>query len=208
VQLSLALVLLVAWSATAQTSAEKQPLAFHLTFDKAVSTEPFTGRVYVWLSKTASKTLRSDPNWFAPEPLFALDVKNWKSGETLILGDNALGFPTPLGKLPAGSYAIQAIMDFNCGHRSFSAAPGNGYGMVEKRELNASESGPVQLTIDQRYQERPLVETNDVKLVDIKSALLTRFHSRETHLRAGVVLPASYQTDRARRYPIIYQRDE
>jgi hypothetical protein len=203
-RLSLALVLLAACSAMAQTGAEKHPLAFHLTFDKAISGEPFTGRVYVMLSKISSKTLRSDPNWFAPEPFFAMDVKDWKPGETLILGENALGFSTSLAKLPAGSYAIQAVMDFNRGYRSFSAAPGNGYGIADKLPLNARETGPVNITIDKTYQERPFVETANVKLVDIKSELLTKFHGRETHLRAGVVLPASYQTDNHRRFPIIY----
>jgi Putative esterase len=202
--LSFVVAVLIAPSA-ALPAAEKQPLTFFLTFDKAVSNEPFTGRVYVMLSKTPSKGLRSGPSWFAPEPFFAKDVKNWKPGETLVFGDDAIGYPMTLSKLPAGSYAIQVVMDFDRGHISFSTAPSNGYCIADKRELNAAESGPVLLKIDRVYQERPFVETENVKLVEIKSELLTKFHGRETHLRAGVVLPASYATMPDKRYPVIYE---
>ena len=65
-------------------AAEPRPLEFRVTFDKSVTDKPFTGRVYVMLSKTELKALPSGPNWFAPEPFFAWDVKDWKPGETLV----------------------------------------------------------------------------------------------------------------------------
>ena len=39
--------------------------------------------------------------------------------------------------------------------------------------------------------------------MDIKSELLTRFHGRETHLRAGVALPASFAKNKDKHYPVI-----
>jgi hypothetical protein len=200
--LVLALLLVPAAQLPAQ---EKHPLAFHLTFDKTVSSEPFTGRVYVMLSKTASKSLRSGPSWFGTEPFFAKDVKNWKPGETLGIGEDAVAFPEPLSKLKPGDYAIQAVMDFDRGNISFSTAPGNGYCVTEKRDLNPGESGPVKLHLDKVYKEREFVETENVKLVDIKSELLSKFHGRETRLRAGVVLPASFAEKRDKCYPVIFE---
>src|SRR5262249_33849319 len=51
--------------------------------------EPFPGRVYVLLSRQATTALPAGPNWFNPEPFFAVDVKRWKPGEKLILGADA-----------------------------------------------------------------------------------------------------------------------
>ena len=118
-----ALVLLLGFAFVAR-AAEPKPLEFHVTFDKSVSDKPFTGRVYVMLSKQALKGPPGGVRWGSPEPFFAKDVKDWKPGETLILGDDAVAFPAPLSKLKPGSYAIQAVMDFDRGHLSCSAAPG------------------------------------------------------------------------------------
>jgi hypothetical protein len=182
----------------------QQPLAFQLTFDKAASSAPFTGRVYVMLSKREFGRLPGGPNWFAPEPFFAKDVKNWKPGEPLTFDEEAISFPAPLSKLPANDYAICAVMDFDRG-MSYSAASGNIYGMTKVQKLDPAQTGPVAVKLDQVYKERAFVETDNVKLVDIKSELLTKFHGRETHLRAGVVLPASYATMKDKRYPVIYE---
>src|SRR5438309_1809976 len=94
--LRLGVVAVLLSAPTLLPAADTRPLAFHLTFTKTVSNEPFTGRVYVLLSKTPSKALRSGPSWFAAEPFFAKDVKNWMPGETLVFGDEALGVPMKL----------------------------------------------------------------------------------------------------------------
>src|SRR5262249_49575654 len=51
-------------------AAEKAPLQFQVTFDPAVSAEPFTGRVVILLSRQAVQTLPGGLNWFRPEPVF------------------------------------------------------------------------------------------------------------------------------------------
>lgn len=185
--------------------AAPQPLAFHLTFDRAVSDQPFTGRVYVLLSKPAMTTLPAGPNWFKPEPFFALDVKGWKPGEKLVLGSSALGCPVALAKLPSETYSIMAVMDFDRGARTFSAAEGNGHSKAVRRPLDPARSGPVELKIDQVYHEKPFVETERVKLVSRESKLLSAFHGQPVYLRAGVVLPASYAKEPGKRYPVIYE---
>src|SRR5262245_28303090 len=88
----------------------KKPLEFHISFDPRVSGAPFTGRVFVMVSKQAIKDLPQKPKWFNPEPLFAKDVKDWKPETRLVLADPALSFPKPLAELPKETYSIQAIM--------------------------------------------------------------------------------------------------
>ena len=189
----------------ASALAQARPLEFHLTFEKNVSAQPFTGRVYVMLFKQDVKELRPGPSWFKTDPFFAADVKQWRPGQTLVLGGDALAFPMPLPKVPKATYSIQAVMDFDRGERSFSTGDGNGYSQTLRRELDGAASGPIALKIDQVYKARPFKETERIKLVDIESKLLTAFHGRPVRLRAGVVLPRSFAAEPRRRYPVVYE---
>jgi S-formylglutathione hydrolase FrmB len=189
----------------ASAGAEPRPLEFRLTFDPAVSREPFTGRVYVMLSKTdPGENLRSSPNWFKPDPMFALDVKGWQAGKPLNVGAGAVAYPEPLAKLEKGTYYVQAVMDFGRG-MSFSAAPGNGWCLAVKRDLDPAATGFVDLRLDKVYAERKFTETDRIKLVDIESPLLTAFHGRPVRMRAGVVLSKSWAANTDRKYPVVYE---
>jgi enterochelin esterase-like enzyme len=186
--------------------AQSKTLEFQITFDKSVSDKPFTGRVVVQLSKREISGLLRGASWFQPEPFFAKDVKDWKPGEPLVLGADALAFPAPLAQLPAGTYWVQALMDFDRGSIHFSTADGNAYGKAIRKEFNGAETGRVALTIDQVYKDqRNFRETERVKLVDIESKLLTAFRGQPTRLRAGVVLPKSFLDNPKKRYPVVYE---
>jgi S-formylglutathione hydrolase FrmB len=180
-----------------------EPLSFRLSWDAKTRPEPFTGRAYVMLFKANAPSLQKGVNWFNPEPLFAVDVKNVKPGETIILNDKALAHPTPLAKLAKGTYTLQAVLDTAPGVASFSTAPGNVYG-ISRREIDPN-GGPIALTLDKVYAEPAFPETARVKLLEIESKLLSDFYKRPTRLRAGVVLPASYATSPERRYPVVYE---
>jgi hypothetical protein len=198
------IALLLAVVATPGANGQQQPLEFRLNFDPAVSREPFTGRVFVLLTKKdPGATLPQSPNWFRPEPFFARDVKGWKPGEPLAVGGDAIGYPGPLAKLAPGKYYARAVMDFGRGI-SFAAAEGNGYSAVA-HDLDPAASGTVALTLDKIYHEKPFPETDRVKLVDIPSKLLSDFRGRPVRLRAGVVLPASFAAEPRRRYPAVYE---
>jgi S-formylglutathione hydrolase FrmB len=190
--------------AGAATAAEARPLEFQVSFDQAVFKTAFTGRVYVMLSKRRIERPPPGPNWFNPEPFYALDVKDWKPDEPAVLAGNALGFPSPLADLSKGTYWVQAIMDFSRGI-SFSATEGNGYSQAVQADLDPMTSGPVKLRIDQVYHERPFRETDHVKLVELESKLLSAFEGCPVKMRAGVVLPKSFATDAQKKYPVIYE---
>jgi len=176
-----------------------------VTFGRTVAPAQFTGRVYVLLSQKPLDKPPRGPSWFKPEPFFARDVKDWRPAQPCVLGADAFGFPAPLGELAKGTYYAQAVMDFDRGARSFSAADGNGYSKAVRLELDARTSGPVKLVIDQVYQDQPFKETERVKLVEIESRLLSTFHGRPMRLRAGVVLPRSHADSPPRQYPVVYE---
>jgi hypothetical protein len=181
------------------------PLEFHLRFDPAASKEPFTGRVYVILSKKPVATLPSGPNWFHPEPFFAVDVKNWKPGEVQKVTAHCLGFPARLDQLPSGKYWAFAVMDWNRGGRSFITSEGNIHSKPAQLELSARRSGAIPLLLDQIYQVPALTETDRVKFVKVQSKYLSDFHKRPVYLQAGVVLPQSFAKNQKQRYPVLYE---
>jgi hypothetical protein len=199
--LPVCLLLLILSSSRA---AEARPVEFRITFDKVVSDKPFTGRVYVMLTKSDKSEPRFGPSWMKPEPMFARDVKDWKPGEELVIDGAALAFPEPLAKLSKAAYSVQAVMDFDRGERNFSNAPGNGYSKSVRKELDAT-AGPVALVIDQVVKPRTFEEKERVKLAEIESKLLSDFYKRPVKLRAAVVLPKSFATAPRKRYPVVYE---
>jgi S-formylglutathione hydrolase FrmB len=196
----LALVLVV----VSGKAAEPRPLEFQLRFDKSVCDKPFTGRVYVLLTRQETKTLPGGFNWFKPEPIFARDVKDWKPGEILTIAAEALAYPCRLAELPKDTYSVHAVMDFDRGATSFTTADGNIYSAPQRLELDASASGPVELVLDKVYKSKPPADSERVKFVDIESKLLSDFHKRHVRLRAGVILPKSFSSQLQQRYPVIY----
>lgn len=197
-------VLAVFWTVLFCLPSQAAPLEFRLTFAPAVLNQGFSGRVYVMLSQKPIQGLRSGPSWFAPEPMFAKDVRDWRPEQPLVIGSDAQAHPTPMDKLPKANYHIQAVMDLDRGYMSFATAPGNGYSKPIQRELSA-DGGTVELRLDQVYKEAEFQESERVKLVDIPSKLLSAFHGRPVRLRAGVVLPKSFDEQTRQRYPVVYE---
>lgn len=182
-----------------------RPLEFHLSFSNKVSKIPFSGRVFVMLSRTEIKDLPHKPKWIDTEPFFARDVKYWKPGTPLAIAEPALSFPVPVSKVKPGTYSIQAVMDFDQGYASCTAAPGNGYSKPVRMEIDPARTGPVMLLIDRVVPLANFKETDQVRLVEMESKLLSAFHGRPIKMRAGVVLPKSFTASPDKRYPMIYE---
>ena len=197
-------VLAWGWSCAPAVAAAEGPLAFHLRFDKGARAAPFSGRVYVLLTRQETKELPGGINYFKPEPVLARDVVDWQPDAPLVIGAEALGFPHKLLELPKDTYSIHAVMDLDQGGRHFSTAAANIHSAPVRRELDPQTSGVVELVLDKVYSAPKFAETDRVKLVDIESKLLTEFHRKPTRLRAGVVLPKSFAVDPQRRYPVLY----
>ncbi len=200
----LLLILSVMPPARAQSSAAPR---FAVTFTPAVSEKPFSGRLYVMLGPEGSPDEpRHGPDWFQPQPFFAVDVKNKRPGEvTLIGGPGTISFPKSLHELAPGAYVAQAVLDRNQGERDFSSAPGNGYSAPVRFTLGGANREPVRLAIDKVVPPRRFRESERVREVDMESRLLSRFYGKPIRMRAAVILPQNYGTeDTTRRYPIVY----
>jgi hypothetical protein len=156
------------------------------------------------LTRSSPGEMPASISWSRPQPVFAKDVVGWKPGEPLVIDGTAMHYPTPLAEVEKGEWYVAAVMDRDLGGISFSASPGNIYAKASRHTIDPESNGLISLTLDKVFEARKFAESDSVKLVDIESALLSRFHGRSVHHRAGVVLPPSYDKEPDRRYPIVF----
>ncbi len=182
-----------------------QPLQFQITFDTKLQSAPYTGRVYVVMSKAPRGEPRQHlSNWFNPPQTVALDLKDWKPADPILIGELALSHPGALRDLAAGEYTVQAIARRSLDHPRPGEGPGDLFSEPQSLALDPLKTGTVQLHLDQVVEERPFAETDRIKLVEIESALLSKFHKRKIKMRAAVILPKDWQQDSDRKYPVLY----
>ena len=185
-------------------SAPAEPLTFRVTLDQSVAHEPISGRLYLFLSTQTRGEPRFGPNWFNPEPFFALDVQNLRPGASRTIDDAAHGLPGKLSELPPAQYRVQALF-----HHSFYSphpgrAPGNLFSLVRELNLEPAESGTIELLLDQVVQPRANDPPPWSREIALTSRLLSKFHGREVVERATVILPTSYDERPDQRYPTVY----
>jgi S-formylglutathione hydrolase FrmB len=185
-------------------AAAAEPLAFEVRYARELRPGPVSARVYVMLGPAVGlREPRFGPDWFRPQPFFAVDAIQWKAGEPLHFGAEAIGCPGPLKDLPAGTYAAQAVMRLNRDSSKLGDGEGNAYGPVVKAAIDPAASGTIALTIDKIVQPLPFNETDRLKLVDIPSPLLSGHHMRAIRQRAAVILPKDGVLP-GKRYPTLY----
>ena len=186
----------LAWMGAAP--ADRQPLAFEVTYDAGVRPGPISARVYVMLgpAQGGRGEPRKGPDWFHPQPFFAVEAKDWKAGEPLRVGPDAVGFPGPLESLAPGDYAAQAVIRLNPDTHKLGDGEGNAFGPVVVAKLDPEAGGTVALTVDRVVPAKVLRETDRIKLVELPSPLLSAFHRRPIRHRAAVILPEGEATER------------
>lgn len=198
----LTLVALLSLSSFPASAAQQQ---FQVRFKKSIHPEPFTGRVYLFFTRSGREP-RLGPSWFQPESFLARDVINWKPGEILEFTPETpglLAYPKPLAELDLGGYRVQAVARFNDWEPKIGTAAGNGYSEV-LNVPSANTPEPPLLTIDQLVPEKSLQETRWRKHFKVRSELLSKFNGRDTFFEAAVLLPQSYYDQPQRKYPVIF----
>ncbi len=182
------------------------PLEFRVRLAPAAFAAPASGRVVVMLLKgDVPVEPRRGPNWFNPGPMFAVDVKDAKPGDEIVVGAAAIGFPGPLAALPAGKYTYQAVFDRNQGERDFASAPGNAYSARAAGPLDPAAGGSIALTLDQTVPAPKFPTVTRVEEIVLPSKLLTEYHGRPISLRAALAFPKEYAEQPAAKFPVLYE---
>jgi len=169
-------------------------------------TGPIKGRVYVLLGQDEpGREPRFGPDWFQPQPFYAVNVESWRPGEPLRIDSHADGFPGPLDALKPGRYAIQAVVRLNPDTHKIGDGEGNAYGPVVHAALDPGEGGTVSLVVDRTVPPQPFKSTEQVRLVELASPKLSAFYHRPIKHRAAVILPKEMPgEERQTRLPVIY----
>ena len=188
---------------TASLAPQRQ---FQVTFAKSLRADPFTGRVVLYFSNTRPQP-RERLNWFNPEVLVGIDVKDWKPSEPLLVdlnkADGLLTYPKSMEKVDLAGWRVQAVARFNAWERKIGDGAGNGFSAVVTLPMS-SWNKPIELSISESVPERPFPETDWCKHLKVHSKLLSEFHKQEVIQHAAVMLPASYHVQPQRRYPVIF----
>ena len=203
----LTLLLIVAEkNKSANAQGAKTGPVLSVILDPKVAKSAISGRVFLVLSKSESKGITPEPRWIEPDPFFGLDVSSIKPGEPLIIDNKWQGFPLEnIGKVPPGTYWASANLDLNKASRKIFSSEGNYFSKSVKVEIGSVNQAPAVLVLDQVFHEPQFPETEVVKLAQMESKLLSKFHGRKIMLRAGVALPQSYKDNKDRKYPAIYE---
>lgn len=180
-------------------------LRFEVSLAEGVTPAAATGRMLVVLGRrnrpeprlTIGRTGMDAP------PVLGCDAPGFGTGKSVTLDQNAVIFPiAQLASLPPGDYFAQAIFDTNLDLKGPNS-PGNLYSRPRRVHLDPKLGGSIRLFLEQQVPpEAPPAETEEVKFVRLESKLLSAFHGRPMYLRAGVLLPAGYQQEPQRRYPL------
>lgn len=175
--------------APGRTDESKGP-AFEVTYTKAVADGPVSTRVYVMLEPARSSAEpRRGPNWFRPQPFFAVDARGWRPGQPLRIDASATGFPAPLDRIKPGRYSAQAVIRLNLDTHKIGDGDGNAYGPVVPVDIDPARTETIALSVDRLVPPARFPESARIRLVVLPSRTLSAFYGRPIKHRAAVILP-------------------
>lgn len=178
--------------------------AFRVRIDPAVHDAPYTGRLYVVLTREGGIEPRlMVGDWFDPAQILAVDVKDLAPGESVTIDGTQVSHPKSVGEIEPGAYVAQAFGRLS----PDSPDPGRGAGdpISEPLAVEVTEEGvSAELTLVRRVEREPFEETDRIKVFEMVSPSLSAFHGREVVMRAGVRLPKGWRDEAGAAYPTVY----
>jgi len=176
---------------------------FTAVYTSATSTQNFSGKVFLYLSKDA-RSPKDDMVGVHSFPCFSIDVKNVKPGQKVVFDDKAVSYPTALSDIERGTYYAQVVWDKNEGGRAIAESPGNLFNNAITVKITKDIAKVFDITCTEVVKEQSFTETQFVKELKAPSALLTSFYKRPTTVNAAVLLPKEYYTQPNRKFPVLY----
>jgi hypothetical protein len=198
---------------------------FAVRFPAVVSAKPQDGRLILLVSRDLNREPKSHvaPNAPLDAPfMFGQNVDGWAPGTDLVIDDSAFGWPArALSALPEGDYLVQAVLNrYETYHladgRTLKLPPDQGEGQQWATKPGNVFSKPVRIHLDPAHPETvrlvldqvvgpiiPPADTEFVRHVRIRSALLSKFWGRDVFIGAHVLLPAGFAAHPEAHYPLM-----
>jgi S-formylglutathione hydrolase FrmB len=177
-------------------------ISIRISIDSSIH-KKISGRLYLFTQNDTTKRVPNDPD--PAQSMFVWEVKNL-SAATVLSIDKASGRILPAGQttLPAGYYKIAGVIDTDFEERG-SFNDGNIYARKEAMlYVNEKGEGSTEVVFESVIRPRKFRETALLKELSLRSVLLSDFRKKDITLKAAVRLPASYHTDTAKRFPVVF----
>lgn len=163
------------------------------------------GRLFIVISPSQSpepRTTLGQTGLDAPTVL-AKDLTGFAAGANATLGERSFSVPDgALAGMARGEYWAQALYDHNPDLRS-PRSPGNFFSVPVRLSWPPPGKPTLKMELTREIPPESLPpETDQLKFIKFESRLLSEFYGRPIFLRVGVVLPAGYGEDVARKYPL------
>jgi hypothetical protein len=192
-----------------------------VSFNTALSQVTLDGRLILIVTKNDQKEPRfqvgSGPH---AAQIFGLNVDGLAPNENATFDNSVLGFPLAnLDKIPSGTYHIQAVLHkydtFNLatGHKvklpmdqgegqQWNSSPGNIYSKAQT--IVIGDNLNLHIELDQIIPPiEPAKDSQYIKHLRIKSALLSQFWGRDMYIGAHVLLPEGFESHPQAHYPLL-----
>jgi len=194
----------MAQSAGVAPSTKDTAVTVSVRLSPDVADAPLSGRLFVLFSRQQRSPIKG-PNWFSPEPFAAMDVKQWKPGQTIKLPLEAMAYPKPLSQMDSGKYYVQAILRLNQDLAHYKNGPGNPYSIAQVVKVDNDNKSSIELSLVLKVDPPPINLPPTAKIVSRRSVLLSKFHDRDITDRALVLLPPDYEDQPEKKYPVYYE---
>ena len=217
----MALVVMLAACQPSTTEVAPAAPSFAISFSAEASGVSLDGRLILILSKDDEREprLQVRPGVRAVQ-MFGINVDGVAPGQDVIIDESAFGYPyDSLQDLPDGDYFVQALLHkydtFNLENgktvklpmdqgegQQWAESPGNIYSEPRLISVAASRE-PIAVVMEHVIPAiEPPPDTDYVKHVKIKSAMLSEFWGRDMYLGAHVLLPAEFDEHPEASYPL------
>jgi hypothetical protein len=217
-------LLFAAMAAMLAGAASAEP-TFAVSFPAAVQAKAQTGRVILLVSRDFSREPKSHVS--GDEPLaspyiFGMNVTDLAPCQAATIGDAAFGWPARrLSDLPAGDYYVQAVLNryetFHMGDgrtlqlppdrgegQQWAEKPGNLYSKPVRVHIDPAHPATTSLALDQVIGPiAPKTDSEFIRHVRIRSALLSKFWGRDVYIGAHVLVPKDFDKHPEARFPLM-----
>ncbi len=175
---------------------------FVLIYSEEVSDKPITGRALIILSPDT--LVDPDiPDPYRPFITIGMDFKDWASGEELIMNsgntDSFLSGPDEL----EGDYSLRVLLNPDTAGCIIYEA-GFFYSEMHVIHVDPDRPGKFIIPVGNTYPGVVFTESERVRLMTVRSELLSGFYGYDRYIEAAVILPESYYSDTVRYYPVVY----
>jgi S-formylglutathione hydrolase FrmB len=176
-------------------------VSFRVHLDPSIK-RSLTGRLFVYTTTDTTKGVPNEPNY--SQPMFAMQVTGWTNKQVIEVNDKAEAFSLKPSQMKPGYYKAVGIIDANKEERG-AFNPGNVYSAKNVLfRIPEDRKAVVDIYLNNEVRERPFPESDTIKLVRLRSDLLSTFHHKDVFIKAGVVLPKEYLTSPDKNFPVVF----